>query len=109
MTSEVYYSMPNSSQTSNMLKFGGYINDVSNGLFFPVMLLVIWVIVFISSLATQRTAMASKALTFASFFTMVLSMPLVVLNLCNPMYMYLSIIFFAVGLVWHSLEYAKVT
>ena len=98
------YNLPNMNQSNGIFDMFTYVNSVSDGIFFPVMMLVIWIIAFITMLA--RTS-ASKALTFTSFFAMVLAIPLSVLGLLAPSYMYLIILMLGIGVFWLILENAN--
>ena len=110
------YVMPNASDTKGMFELFRYINNIQRvgqaepiGLFFPVMLLVIFFISFISLLGfgySRGTTSASKALTFSSFFVSILAMMLATMNLLAHRWMYLSIIATGLGAIWLILENA---
>ena len=68
------------------------------------MLGVIWIIAFIGSLAEGR--IASRGFIFASFLTAVLSIPLALIGLLNPQFMYFSFILVGAGLIWYKLDNA---
>jgi len=111
------YVMPNSSDSRGIFEMYRYINNIQRvgeaqpiGLFFPVFLLVIFFVAFISLLGfgySRGTASTSRAFTFASFFTAFLSIMLAVLNLLDPKYMYMCIMATAMGVVWLILENAR--
>jgi len=98
------YALPNATNSNGIYEMFGYVNSVSDGIFFPIILLVIWVIVFVTMLAKTT---ASRALTFTSFFTMILAVPLAILGLLAPSYMYLIILTLAAGVFWMVLENAS--
>lgn len=95
-----YYPTPTGNDTRGLFEFFAYTNTVSDGLMFPVIMLVIWVIMFI---ATKRYSV-SRAWTMSSFFCFILSVPLVVMGMFSPKYMYLLILLLAVGVVWLKMK-----
>lgn len=96
-----YYTEPTGNDTKGVFEFFNYVNaTATGGLFFPVIIFVIWIISF---LAIKQYS-TSRAWTFASFFCSVLSIILAVMNLIAPVFMYFFIIFTAIGLVWLKLE-----
>lgn len=101
-----WYSYPNSSDTLGIAELFGYVNTSADGMFFPVILLVLWVVSFIiifSSGGLNRPA-AARGFTFASFLCSVLGIPLSILGFLAPKFMYLPFILFAAGLLWLRLE-----
>lgn len=111
------YVMPNGSDTKGIFELYRYINNIQRvgqaepiGLFFPVFLLVIFLVSFISLLGfgySRGIASTSRAFTFSAFFTSILAMMLAVLNLIAPNYMYMCIMATAMGIVWLVLENAR--
>lgn len=101
-----WFLEPNVTDTESYYTFFRYINNAAEGLFFPVILLVIWVVAFVAMLFSGNLIRpnAAKAWIFASFFTMILSIPLTVLDLVAAKYMYISIVFLGIGVLWHILE-----
>lgn len=102
-----WYAYPNATDTDGFFEFFRYVNQtVSEGLFFPAILLVIWVISFFgvfSATGSTRPA-AARGFTFASFITSVLSIMLATMGFLNPKFMYLPFILLAAGVVWIRLE-----
>ncbi len=94
------YRSANVTDTQGFYEYSLYINEVAGGLFFPIIIFIIWVIVFI---ATKRFS-ASQAWTYASFISMILSIILATLDLMTATIMYLFIFMTAVGFVWLKLE-----
>lgn len=94
------YPMPTNNDTGGFFEMFSYVNTNADNLFFPVMLLVLWGVIF---MATKQFT-ASRAWTIASFVTAVLAIPLAVAQLIAPYYMYLSIILTVIGFVWLKLE-----
>lgn len=101
-----WFLEPNATDTGGYFEFFRYVNNVVEGLFFPAMLLVVWVIAFIAMLfsGSYQRPSASKAWVFASFFTVILSIPLTILNLVAAKYMYILIILLGIGVIWIILE-----
>lgn len=96
-----YYTTPTGNQTAGFYEFFGFIGrSATEGLFWPVMLLVIWVVGFLA----MKSYSTSRAWTFASFFCAMLSIMLAVLDYMNPKWMYLTIFMTVVGFVWLKLE-----
>ena len=100
-----YYVAPTGNETAGLFELSKYIGiSATAGLFWPVMLLVIWIVSFLGF----KQYSSSRAWTFASFFCAILGMFLAVLNLMAPRWMYLSIIMTLIGLVWLKLEGSNV-
>jgi len=101
-----YYEYPNATDSESFGNVMGYINRTADGLFFPIILLVIWFISFITILSNegQGRAGAAKAFTFSSFLTSILSMMLVLLNFMAVKFLYMQFIFVAVGVIWLKME-----
>jgi hypothetical protein len=96
-----YYTEPTSNDTQGFYEFFNYINEVATeGLFFPVMLLVIWVITFMGT--KQYTT--AKAWTTASVITGFLSVPLAIMGLISTRWMYLLFVLIAAGVLWLKIE-----
>jgi hypothetical protein len=95
-----YYPSPTENDTLGFYEFFKYINGVSDGAFFPLMLLVVWVIVFV---ATKQYS-NSRAWTSASFICMVMGFGFAVLDLVSPRWAYLMILFIGIGALWMKLE-----
>lgn len=100
------YAMPGMNDTDSILHIFRYVGNISGGLYMPVILLAIWFVIFITSLSSGSTrfSSASRAWTFAGFIISVLSIPLAVLNILAPRWMYTAILLFGFGLVWIYLE-----
>lgn len=86
--------------TKGFTEFFKYVNVVSDGLFFPLSLLSIWVIIFFAF----KNFGSSRSWTTASAICAFLSIPLAVAGLMAPRFMYLCIFLFAMGVVWLKLE-----
>ena len=97
------YTVPNSSDTLGIYEYFAYVNRTAGNLFFPIILLVIWIVTFIG----LKRYTTSRAFTAASFLTAGLSTPLAILNLLDPKFMYLSFFLTAAGVIWLKLELSK--
>jgi len=95
-----YYVEPTNNDTKGFFEFFSYVNTVAGGLFFPIMLLVIWIIIFIGT----KQYSTSKAWTGASLVVSFLSISLVIAELVAPKWMYLSFVLTAVGVLWLKIE-----
>lgn len=80
-------------------------NDVTpGGVMMPVMLAVIWAIALIGSISEGRQF--SRAFIFASLIGSVIAMPLALIGMLNPSYMYFLFLMVAGGVVWDKLNNA---
>lgn len=90
-------NLTNVTQGDDLLKMAQIVNSGSDGVLFPSLLFVIFMITFISSSFRIK---ASNGLAFAGFITFIISMFMTVMDLLNQKYMYLSLIVLAGGVVW---------
>lgn len=96
------FTIPTVNDTQDFFEIMRFVNDsATEGLFFPVMLLVVWVIAFIGSIA--ETKQAYKAWTFASFIGSILAILLALMGFLDATYIYLLIFGVAMGLAWTHL------
>ena len=95
-----YYTPAAGNDTSGIYEFFRFVNITSDGLFFTVILFVIWIVAF---LAIKQYS-TPKAWTSASFLCAILSILLTVVDLVAPKFMYIFLILTAIGLVWLKLE-----
>ncbi len=96
------YPTPNATDMRDIQTIFRWTNDVAmEGLFFPVMLMVIWAIAFIGAVAEGRAA--SRAFIFANFIGIVLAIILGLLGFLQPAYIYFLIILLGFGLIWAKL------
>ena len=89
------YAYPTINDTKGFQEMSGYINTVSGGIFFPLTLLALYIIIFVSTLAFG----AGRAFTYASFVSAILSMFLVFAGLLNPMFMYFLFVLTGIGFI----------
>jgi len=101
-----YYPVAEANNTRDLLSIFQFVsNDLTGGLFFPIMILVIWVVQFIGVLAEGRPA--SRAWVFASFTATVLSIMLGLLALMEQRWIYLLVICVSLGAFWIKLASAR--
>jgi hypothetical protein len=92
-----------SNDTGNILNLFGYVqNTATDGLFFPLILLAVWIIALIGSISEGRQF--SLAFIFASFITVILSVPLVFINMLSAGYMYFGFLLVGIGVIWMYLD-----
>jgi len=97
-----YYPIPNASNNQDLLTMFQFINnDATGGLFFPIMILVIWVTQFISVMAEGRRA--SNAWIYASFSCTILGIMLGILALMAQKWVYLLVLMVSFGIFWLKL------
>ena len=97
-----WYPTPGFNDTGDLLQISQFVsNDLTGGLFFPVMILCVWAIQFIGVLAEGRPA--SRAWIFASFTSTILAILLGLLALMAQKWIYLLIIFVSLGAFWIKL------
>lgn len=79
-------------------------NEVSGGQMMPIMLAVIWIIALIGSISEGRQF--SRAFIFASLISAIISIPMALIGLLSPNYMYFLFLMVAAGVVWDKLQNA---
>ena len=96
-----YYNVPTGNETNGLYELFKFIGvTATGGLFWPVMLLVIWIVGFMA----MKQYSTSRAWTFASFFCAILGIMLGVMDYISPKWMYLCIFLTVIGFVWLKLE-----
>ncbi len=101
-----FYPVPNATDTRDLLSIFQWIsNTATDGLFFPLMILTIWVIQFIGVMAEGRPA--SRAWVFASFTATILSIILGILAMMAQKWIYLLILMVSIGAFWVRLVSAR--
>jgi len=74
-----------------------YVQTVSSGSFFPMILFGLFIIMF---MIFKAGTSGGKAFVGSSFIIMVFSIILTALSWLAPMYMYMTIVMTAIGVVW---------
>ena len=101
-----YFPIPEPSDTRSLLSVFQFIsNDATAGFFFPIIIVVIWVIQFIGVMAEGRPS--SRAFLFASFSATILSIILGILAMMAQKWIYLLILMVSLGIFWVKLASAK--
>ncbi len=100
-----YYPVPDVEDTRDLLSIFQFVSELTGGLFWPIMVLVIWVVQFIGILANGKRA--SKAWVTASFTATILSILLGLLALIEQKWIYLLVISVSLGAFWIKLATAR--
>ena len=101
-----YYPVPNATDTRDLLSVFQWISQTAtDGLFFPVMILVVWIVQFIGVLSEGRPA--SRAWVFASFTATILSIMLGILAMMAQKWIYLLVLMVSLGAFWIKLATAR--
>ena len=99
------FTLPTVNDTRDIFTMFEFVNNsASGGIFFPIILLAIWAIAFIGSVVEGRQAV--RAWIFASFVSAILGMLLGVMGVLASQWMYLLILFVAIGVFWIRLQNA---
>ena len=95
-----YYPTPTVNDTRDLLSvFQWMSNEATGGLFFPLMIMVIWVVQFIGVLSEGRPA--SRAWLFASFTATILSIILGILAMMAQKWIYLLVLAVSLGAFYY--------
>ena len=101
-----YFPTPTPEDTRSLLSIFQFVsNDLTGGLFWPLMILVIWVVQFIGVIADGK--LASRAFVYASFSATILSIMLGILAMLAQKWIYLLIIAVSLGAFWLKLASSK--
>ncbi len=101
-----YFPVPDANDTNDLLSIFQFVsNEATGGLFFPIMIFVIWVVQFIGVMAEGRPA--SRAWLFASFTATILSIILGILAMMAQKWVYLLILLVSLGVFWVKLATAR--
>ncbi len=100
-----YYSTPTGNESMDMYGIFNFINqEATGGLFWAMMLLVVWLISFMA----LKQYSTSRAWTFASFFCSILAIFMALMDYLDPKWMYFVVFMTLIGFVWLKLEGTKV-
>ncbi len=101
-----YFPVPTVNDTRDLLAVFQFVsNEATQGLFFPLIILTIWVIQFIGVIAEGRPA--SRAWVFASFSSTILAIILGILAMMAQKWIYLLILMVSIGAFWVRLVSAR--
>ena len=92
-----WFQTINSSDVSDLFGIMNYSNNVSGGLFMPVMLLVIGAIALLGTVFSGKSVF--RGMTYAGFICSILSILMVLMGWLNGNYMYFCFLMTAIGLV----------
>jgi len=98
------YPTLNVTDTQDLYTLFNWINNISDGYFFPVILGCMWMIIFLGGVI--RAGSPGKSWTFASFVGAIIGILLGLMGWLNPIYIYFLVILTAFGLLWIRLENA---
>ena len=90
------YDLPTNETSAGILNIFQYVQSVSDGWFFILILFAIFIIVFIA----LKDYTSSRAFAGAAFLNMILSVMMRTLGLITNQWMYLSIVLVAIAAVW---------
>lgn len=97
------FPVPNATQTQDIFEIAKFVNnEASGGIFFPIMLLVIWAIAFIGSISEGRGAL--RAWIFANFVCSILAIILALLGFLQATFIYFLVILLAFGVLFAKLQ-----
>lgn len=97
------FPTPNATDLQDVERIANWVGlTASGGIFWPVIVLVIWFIAFIGSISEGREA--HRAFIFANFISIILSVFLGLLGWINASYIYFLITLLGFGLVWAKLQ-----
>ncbi|KKN17070.1 hypothetical protein LCGC14_0969480 [marine sediment metagenome] len=101
-----FFPTPTANETADLFEIFQFVNNkATEGLFFPVMILTIWLIGFIGAIVEGRPA--SRAFIFSSFISTVLGVLLSIMGFLSITYVYFLILMVAFGIFWARLEGAR--
>jgi len=92
---DIYEYISTNESIEGINGLASYVNNVSDGIFFPLTLLGLFIIMFVTS---SRFGIA-RGFVFSSFFCSILAIFLVVGGMLNPNYMYFLFVLLAGGLM----------
>ncbi len=99
------FPLPNNTDTSGFYAFTNYVNSsLVDGLLAVAFLWTVFIVTFIAS----KNFETSKALTIASFISFVISVPLTVINLISPRFMYTFLLLLGGSLVFLKLQTGRI-
>ena len=97
------FPTPTINETGDLFSMFQFVNNkATGGLFFPVILMTIWLIAFIGAIAERRPA--SRAFIFSSFISTILGVLLSIMGFLSVTYVYFLILLIAFGIFWIRLE-----
>lgn len=102
MTEYTTYELPTEAENMDgMFGFFQWVQDVSGGFFFPMVLFAVFIIMFI---AIKGTYTSSRAFVTSSFICTILSIMLGILGFVAQWVIYGFVVLTAIGAVWAYIE-----
>jgi len=95
------YELPTESNMTGLFDYFKWVQNVSGGFFFPLILFALFVIIFI---AIKGTYTSSRAFVTSSFICTVLAIMLGILGFVAQWVIYAFVIMTAIGAVWAYIE-----
>lgn len=95
------FAVPNATDMQDLFTIFRFSNSASGGFMFLAIMMVIWSIALIGSLANGTKFY--RGFIFANFISAILSMILSLLGVLSRNYMYFFILMLAFGIVWAKL------
>ena len=99
-----WFKTLNNSDTTDMYTLMSAANSISDNIFMPIMLLVIFLVATIGSILTGKPI--HRALVYSSFICSILSILMVIMSWLATTYMYFAFLMLAVSLIWTRLSEA---
>jgi len=97
-----WFKTLDANSTKDMYTILTFSNNASDGIFMPIMLLVIFSISLIGSVIQSKSFF--RGLTISSFICSILSILMVIMNWLAPTYMYFAFFMTACGLIGTKLS-----
>lgn len=100
------FPTPNATNMQDVESIFGWVNNTATGgIFFPIILLVIWTVTFVGSISEGRQV--SRGWIWSNFVCSILSIILGLLGFLQPAYIYFFIIMLGFGLIWFKLSNSR--
>lgn len=96
-----WFKTLNSTDTEDIYTLMSASNSMSDNIFMPVMLLVIFLIATIGSIVSGKPI--HRSLVYSSFICSILAILMTIMNWLAPTYMYFAFFMTAVSLIWTKL------
>ena len=99
-----WFQVLNENDTLDMYTLTSAANRISENIYMPIMLLVIYLVWILGSVFTGKPI--SRSVLYASFICSILSILMVIMNWLATSYMYFLFFMTAVGVIWTILSEA---
>lgn len=101
-----FYPVPNASHTADLYEMSKFVAlEATDGLFFPIMLLVFWVIQILGVVTAGKPA--SRGFLYASFTSVIIGVVLGILALVEQRWIYLGLVMLSLGAFWVVLTLSR--